>query len=68
MQIDEILQYVQGKEFENVSRDLLEKFSNLRLSNYEEFLTDARARSEAQSERNRQINSLLSRMKNDLAK
>ena len=60
MQIDEILQYVQGKEFENVSRDLLEKFSKLRLSNYEEFLTYARARSEAQSERNRQINSLLS--------
>ena len=45
MQIDEILRYVQGKEFENVSRDLLEKFSKLRLSNYEEFLTDARARS-----------------------
>ena len=68
MPIDNIMEYVKDQELDEISVNLFEKFSQLKLKNYEIFLSDAKAYSMAQSERKKQFNSLLSRMRKDFGK
>ncbi len=68
MPIDNIMEYVKDRELDEISANLFEKFSQLKLKNYEIFLSDAKAYSMAQSDRKKQFNSLLSRMRKDFGK
>ena len=68
IQIDEILKFVADKELQKISTSILEEFSQLKLRNYDSYLSDARAYSEEQSRREKQYNSLIFKMRKDLEK
>lgn len=68
IQIDEILNYVNDKDLGKITGDILDEFAKLKLKNYDMFLTDARAYSESQAQREKQYNSLMFKMSRDLVK
>ena len=68
IQIDEVLNFIANKDLQKISASILEEFSQLRLKNYDAYLSDARAYSEEQSKREKQYNSLMFKMRKDLVK
>lgn len=68
IQIDEVLKFIADKDLQKISEVILKEFSQLKLKNYDAYLSDARAYSEEQSRREKQYNSLIFKMRKDLTK
>lgn len=66
--IDEILTFVADKGLDKISGEILDDFAKLKQKNYDVFLSDAKAYGEELSRREKQYNSLMFRMRSDLAK
>lgn len=64
IQIDEIINFAADKE---ISGDILAEFSQLKQKNFDAYLADAQAYSEEKSRREKQYNSLIFKMRKDLA-
>lgn len=68
IQIDEVLALAADNGLDNISADILDGFAQLKMRNYDAYLSDAKAYSEEQEQREKQYNSLVFRMRQDLAK
>lgn len=68
IQIDEILDFVKDKELSKISQNVLVEFADLKIKNYENFISDAKAYSEERANREKQYNSLMFKMRKELMK
>ena len=68
IQIDEVLALAADNGLDKISADILDGVAQLKLRNYDAYLSDAKAYSEEQEQREKQYNSLVFRMRQDLAK
>ena len=68
IQIDEVLALAADNGLDKISADILDGFAQLKLRNYDAYLSDAKAYSEEQEQREKQYNSLVFKMRQDLAK
>lgn len=67
-QIDEILSYVTDNELKAISITILNEFAVLKQKNFDIYLADARAYDQAQSQREKDYNSLIFKMRKELSK
>ena len=68
IQIDEIIAFVADKDLQQISREVLQSFSALKQKNYDAYLNDAKAYSQEKANREKQYNSLMFKMRNELNK
>ena len=68
IQIDEILEFVADNDLQKISHTVLEKFAALKQKNYDIYLADVKAYSEEKARREKEYNSLIFKMRNDLMK
>ena len=68
IQIDEIISFVADKDLQQISREVLQSFSALKQKNYDAYLNDAKAYSQEKANREKQYNSLMFKMRNELNK
>ena len=68
IQIDNILTFIADKELDKISGEILEDFAKLKQKNYDLYLNDAKAYSDELANREKQYNSLMFKMRSDLAK
>ena len=68
IQVDGILAFVANNDMQKVSEEILEGFAALKQKNYDVYLSDAQAYSEEQARREKEYNSLIYKMRKDLAK
>ena len=66
IQIDVILDFVKDKQLSKISQTVLLEFADLKRKNYESFITDAKAYSEERTNREKQYNSLIFKMRKEL--
>ena len=64
--IDEIIAFVQDKNLDAISSEILGQFAELKRRNFEAYLADSKAYSEALQKREREFNALIFRMRKDL--
>ena len=67
LQIDAVLQFVADRSLDQISEKVLHEFADLKKRNYAAFLNDAAAYSKAQKEREKQYDSLMFKMRKELA-
>lgn len=68
IQIDEILKFVANNDLQKISHTILDEFAALKQKNYDIYLADAKAYSEEKARREKAYNSLIFKMRKDLAK
>lgn len=68
IQIDEVLKFVANNDLQKISHTILDEFAALKQKNYDIYLADAKAYSEEKSRREKAYNSLIFKMRKDLAK
>ena len=68
IQIDEIIAFVADKDLQQISREVLQSFSALKQKNYDVYLNDAKAYGQEKANREKQYNSLMFKMRNELNK
>lgn len=68
MQIDEVLKFVANNDLQKISHTILDEFAALKQKNYDIYLADAKAYSEEKARREKAYNSLIFKMRKDLAK
>lgn len=68
IQIDEVLKFVANNDLQKISRTILDEFAALKQKNYDIYLADAKAYSEEKARREKAYNSLIFKMRKDLAK
>lgn len=68
IQIDEIIAFVADKDLQQISREVLQSFSALKQKNYDAYLNDAKAYGQEKANREKQYNSLMFKMRNELNK
>lgn len=68
MQIDEVLKFVANNDLQKISHTILAEFAALKQKNYDIYLADAKAYSEEKARREKAYNSLIFKMRKDLAK
>ncbi len=68
IQIDEIISFVADKDLQQISREVLQSFSALKQKNYDAYLNDAKAYGQEKANREKQYNSLMFKMRNELNK
>ena len=64
--IDEIIAFVQDKNLDAISSEILGQFAELKRRNFKAYLADSKAYSEALQKREREFNALIFRMRKDL--
>lgn len=67
LQIAEVLAYVESNELKQISQTVLADFAKLKQKNYDAYLYDAKAYAHEQAEREKQYNSLIFKMRSELA-
>lgn len=67
-QVDEVLGFVADEGLDKISAEILDKFARLKQKNYDVYLNDAKAYGEELSRREKEYNSLVFKMRQDLAK
>ncbi len=67
LQIDAVLQFVSDCSLDQISEKVLHEFADLKKRNYAAFLNDVAAYSKAQKEREKQYDSLMFKMRKELA-
>ena len=67
LRIDEVISFVADNGLDRVSAEILDGFSALRQKNYDVYLSDAGAYSEELARREKEYNSLMFRMRKDIA-
>lgn len=68
IQIEEVLKFVADNDLQKISHTILDKFAALKQKNYDIYLEDAKAYSEEKARREKAYNSLIFKMRKDLAK
>lgn len=68
IQIDEVLKFVANNDLQKISHTILDEFAALKQKNYDIYLADAKAYSEEKARREKAYNSLIFKMRKDLAK
>lgn len=68
IQIDEVLKFVANNDLQKISHTILDEFAALKQKNYDIYLADAKAYSEEKARREKVYNSLIFKMRKDLAK
>lgn len=68
IQIDEVLKFVANNDLQKISHTILDEFVALKQKNYDIYLADAKAYSEEKARREKAYNSLIFKMRKDLAK
>lgn len=68
IQIDEVLKFVTNNNLQKISHTILDEFAALKQKNYDIYLADAKAYSEEKARREKAYNSLIFKMRKDLAK
>lgn len=68
IQIDEIISFVADKDLQQISREVLQSFSQLKQKNYDAYLNDTKAYSQEKANREKQYNSLMFKMRSELNK
>ena len=68
IQIDEVLKFVANNDLQKISHTILDEFAALKQKNYDIYLADAKAYSEEKTRREKAYNSLIFKMRKDLAK
>lgn len=68
IQIDEVLKFVANNDLQKISNTILDEFAALKQKNYDIYLADAKAYSEEKARREKAYNSLIFKMRKDLAK
>lgn len=68
IQIDEVLKFVANNDLQKISHTILAEFAALKQKNYDIYLADAKAYSEEKARREKAYNSLIFKMRKDLAK
>lgn len=68
IQIDEVLKFVANNNLQKISHTILDEFAALKQKNYDIYLADAKAYSEEKARREKAYNSLIFKMRKDLAK
>ena len=68
IQIDEVLSFVADNDLQIISKTILSEFATLKQKNYDVYLADAKAYGEEKSRREKEYNSLIFKMRNDLMK
>ena len=68
IQIDEVLKFVANNDLKKISHTILDEFAALKQKNYDIYLADAKAYSEEKARREKAYNSLIFKMRKDLAK
>lgn len=68
LQIDEILYFIKDKDLDKISKDVLNKFADLKCKNYDVYISDAKAYGEELARREKEYNSLIFKMRKDLMK
>ena len=68
IQIDEIIAFVADRDLQQISREVLQSFSQLKQKNYDAYLNDAKAYSQEKANREKQYNSLMFKMRSELNK
>ncbi|MDY4544299.1 MAG: hypothetical protein SPE00_03155 [Bacilli bacterium] len=66
--IDEIISLINNKEFNEVSKEIINKFSNLKRKNINSYILDVKSYSEELARREKEYNSLIFKMRKDLEK
>lgn len=66
--IDQLIVFVQDRQLDAISTEVLEQFSALRRQNFAAYLADSQAYSEALQKREKEYNALVFRMRKDLMK
>lgn len=66
--IDEVLKFVANNDLQKISHTILYEFMALKQKNYDIYLADAKAYSEEKARREKAYNSLIFKMRKDLAK
>ena len=67
-QVDEVLGFVADSGLDKISAEILDKFAKLKQKNYDVYLNDAKAYGEELSRREKDYNSLVFKMRSELAK
>ena len=67
LRIDGVISFVADNGLDKVSAEILDGFSALRQKNYDVYLSDAEAYGEELSRREKEYNSLMFRMRKDIA-
>lgn len=68
IQINEVLKFVANNDLQKISHTILDEFAALKQKNYDIYLADAKAYSEEKARREKAYNSLIFKMRKDLAK
>lgn len=68
IQIEEVLKFVADNDLQKISHTILDEFAALKQKNYDIYLADAKAYSEEKARREKSYNSLIFKMRKDLAK
>ena len=68
IQIDEVLKFIANNDLQKISHTILAEFAALKQKNYDIYLADAKAYSEEKARREKAYNSLIFKMRKDLAK
>lgn len=68
IQIDEVLKFVANNDLQKISHTILDEFAGLKQKNYDIYLADAKAYSVEKARREKAYNSLIFKMRKDLAK
>lgn len=68
IQIDEVLKFVANNDLQKISHTILDEFAALKQKNYDIYLADAKAYNEEKARREKAYNSLIFKMRKDLAK
>ena len=68
IQIDEIISFVADKDLQQISHEVLQSFSALKQKNYDAYLNDVKAYGQEKANREKQYNSLMFKMRNELNK
>lgn len=66
LQVNEVLFFVKDKEFNKISETILNQFADLKRSNIENYISDAQLYSQEKSNREKQFNSLMYKMRKEL--
>lgn len=66
LQVNEVLYFVKDKDFNKISETILNQFADLKRSNIENYISDAQLYSEEKSNREKQFNSLMYKMRKEL--
>ncbi|MEG2057995.1 MAG: hypothetical protein RRZ84_08855, partial [Romboutsia sp.] len=66
LQVNEVLYFVKDKDFNKISETILNQFADLKRNNIENYISDAQLYSEQKSNREKQFNSLMYKMRKEL--